>query len=41
MIKESKYCCEMIETEFRKAIAITEKDHDNFENSTKCWICKR
>ena len=41
MIKETKYCSEMIETEFSKPIVITEKDHDNFENSTKCWICKR
>ena len=35
MIQETKYCSEMIETEFCKPIVITEKDHDDFENSTK------
>ena len=24
---------------FNKELAMTKKDEENFENSTKCWIC--
>ena len=36
MIKESEYCSKVIETQFK-----TEKDHEDFNNSTKCWICRK
>ena len=40
MIKESEFRSKVIEKEFHKSLAMTEKDHKDFNNSTKCWICK-
>ena len=40
MIQDSEYCSTIIETEFNKPIVMTEKDHYNFENSTKCGFVK-
>ena len=40
MIKESEYFSKVIETEFIKPLVMTEKHHEDFNNSTKCWICK-
>ena len=40
MIKESGYCCKVIETEFNKLLVLRQKDYEGFKNSTKCWICK-
>ena len=40
MIKESEFRSKVIEKEFHKSLAMTEKDHNDFNNSTKCWICK-
>ena len=40
-IKESEYCPEVIETEFNKPLALTEKDHEDFNNSTKSRICRK
>ena len=41
MIKESEYCSKIIESELNKPIFMATKDHDDFENSTKCWIFKK
>ena len=41
MIKESEYCSKIIESELNKPIVMATKDHDDFENSTKCWIFKK
>ena len=38
MIKESKYCTDIIKKHFHKELA-TKKDDIDFENSTKYWIC--
>ena len=29
----------MTKKHFNKKLVMTKKDHDGFENSTKCWIC--
>ena len=40
MIKESKYCTNMMKKLFNKELVmIKEDDNEDFENSTKCWIC--
>ena len=39
MIQESKYCSDVIKKHFNKELAMTKKDNEYFENSTKCWIC--
>ena len=41
MTKESTCCSEVIETEFNKPLVMTDKDHEDFKSSIKCWICKR
>ena len=40
-IKESEYCSKVSETEFNKPLVLNEKDHEDFNNSTKCWTCKK
>ena len=39
IIEESKYCCDVIKKHFNKELVMTKKDNEDFENSTKCWIC--
>ena len=39
MIKESKYCSDVMKKHFNKELKITKKDNENFNNPTKCWIC--
>ena len=39
MIQENKYCSDVIKKSFNKELVITIKDKEDFENSTKCWIC--
>ena len=39
MIKESKYCSDVIKKRFNKELVMTNEDSEGFENSTKCWIC--
>ena len=39
MIKESKYCSDLIKKDFTKELVTIKKDNEGFENSTKCWIC--
>ena len=41
MIKESEYRSKVVETEFSKPLVLTEIDHEDFNNSTKCWIYKK
>ena len=38
MIEESKCCSEVMKKHFNKKIVRTEKDNEDFKNSTKCWI---
>ena len=39
MIKESKYCINVMKKNINKELVMTKKDNDDFENSTKCWVC--
>ena len=39
IIKESKYCSDVIKKHFSKELMMTKKDNENLENSTKCWNC--
>ena len=40
MIKQSRYCDEVMQKDFNEEIVISKKDKENFENSTKCsQIC--
>lgn len=41
MINESKYCSKGIKTKFNKSHLMTKKDHEDFENFSKRWICKK
>ena len=37
--QKSNYCSNVIKIYFTKELPMTEKDNQNFERSTKCWIC--
>ena len=39
MIEESKYFSDVMKKYFNKELVMTEKDNEDFWNSTKCWIC--
>ena len=39
MIEESKYCSDVMKKHFNKELIFTKRDSENFENSTKYWIC--
>ena len=39
MIKESKYCSDVLKKHFNKELLMAKEDNEGFENSTKCWIC--
>ena len=39
MIKESKYCSDVMKKHFDKELVMTKEDDEDFENSTKCWVC--
>ena len=39
MIKESKYCSDVMKKHFNKELVMTKKENKDFENTTKCWIC--
>ena len=41
MVKESEYCSKVAEKEFNKPLVIAEIDHEDFTNSSECWICKK
>ena len=39
MIEEKKSCSDVMKKHFNKELVMSEKDDEDFENSTKCWIC--
>ena len=39
MVDESKYCNDMMEKHFSKELVVTKEDYEDFENSSKFWIC--
>ena len=39
MIKESKYCSDVMKKHFNEVLAMTKEDNEDFEISTKCLIC--
>ena len=40
-IRECEYCSKVIGTKFNEPFAMIKKDHADFKNSTKLWICKK
>ena len=38
MTEGSKYCSEMMKKHFKKELAVTKEDNENFKNFAKCWI---
>ena len=41
MIKETGYCSTVVKSEFNKPLGMSEKCHEDFNNSTKFLVCKR
>ena len=39
MIEESRYCSDVGKKHFNKELVMSKADNEDFENSTKCWIC--
>ena len=39
MIEESKFCTDILKKHCNKELVMTKEDDEDFENSTKCWIC--
>ena len=42
MVEESKCCSavnDVMKQHFNKELVMTNVENENFENSTKCWIC--
>ena len=39
MIEGSKYCSDVMKKHFNKELVITKDDNNNFNDSTKCWVC--
>ena len=39
MIEESRYCSNVGKKHFNKELVMSKADNEDFENSTKCWIC--
>ena len=39
MIKESRYCSDVTKKRFSKELVMIKEDNEDFENSTKFWIC--
>ena len=39
MIEESKYCSDVMKNILTKKLVTIKENNENFENSTKCWIC--
>ena len=40
MIKKSKCCNDVMKKHFNKELVMTKKDNEDFEHSTKYWICE-
>ena len=39
MIEESSYCSDVGKKHFNKELVMSKADNEDFENSTKSWIC--
>ena len=39
MVKESKCFNDVMKKDFNKELVMNKQDNEDFENSTKCWIC--
>ena len=39
MVENSKYSSHVMKKHFNKELAMTKEDDENFESSTKFWIC--
>ena len=39
LIEESKYCNDVMKKHFNKKLVMAKKNNEDFENSSKCWIC--
>ena len=39
MAEESKYCSDVMKTDFNKELVMNKKDVADSENSPKCWVC--
>ena len=39
IVKESKYCSDVIKRHFNKELVMTKEENENFKKCTKCWIC--
>ena len=39
MMEGSTYCSDVMKKHFNEELVMTEKDHEDFENSTECCIC--
>ena len=38
-VNENIYCSKILHKNFDKPLAMNEKSYEDFESSTKCWIC--
>ena len=41
MVHESIYFGRILDRNFNKSIVMTEKNYEDVNNFTKCWICKK
>ena len=41
MIKESKYCSEVMKKHCNKELVTFKRDDGDLENATNCWICDK
>ena len=39
MVEESRYCSEVMKNYYYQKPVMTKEDDEDFEKSTKCWIC--
>ena len=39
MVEENKFCSDVMKKHFKKNLAMTKNNNEDFKNSTKCWIC--
>ena len=39
MVEESNYCNDVVKKHFNKELLMTQKNNEDFKNSTKFWIC--
>ena len=38
VIEKCKYCSDVMNKHLNKEFVMTKEDHENFKNSTKCWM---